>query len=138
MRSIAAGFRSWLAALTPVTSAGAQVDLSRIPETNSMPTITVNRTGGDAMQTLDSDGDSLQIEDFTLRVWGLTGKQASELMDAVFEELADFEGNMGSDRRCEAVIFGGLPTLDIGDADFGDETVRHVAEVTLTLQHSPQ
>lgn len=138
MRSIAAGFRSWLKDLTPVTDAGASVHVSRIPETDALPCLTINRAGGDPLQTLADDDDSLLMEDFELRAWGATGKAANELMDGVIEELEDFEGNMGSDRRCEAVIFAGLPTLDVGDVDFGDQLLRHFAEVTVTLQHSPQ
>lgn len=138
MRSIAAGFRAWAAALSAVTTAGASVSLSRIPETAAMPTITINRAGGDPLQTLDDDDDSLVLEDFELRVWGDSGKEANELMDGLYNALEDFAGNMGSDRRCEAVIFGGLPTLDVGDVDFGDEVARHVAGLTVTLQHSPQ
>jgi hypothetical protein len=138
MRSIAAGFRTWLQALAPVTSAGAKVHLSRIPETERLPCLTVNRAGGDPLQTLADDDDSLLMEDFELRAWAGTGKAADELMNAVIEELEDFEGNMGNDRRCEAVIFEGMPTLDVGDVDFGDQVLRHVAAVTVTLQHSPQ
>lgn len=138
MRSIAAGFRSWLQALTPVTAVSAKVHLSRIPETARIPCLTVNRTGGDPLQVLDTDDDSLQIEDFELRVWADSGKAANEMMDAVVAELENFEGNMGDDRTCEAVIFNGLPALDVGDADFGDEVLRHMATLSLTLQHSPQ
>lgn len=133
MRSIAAGFRAWLK-----EEAGVPTHLSRIPETDTCPCITVNRSGGDPLQTLDDDNDSLLMEDFELRTWAFTGKAANELMDAVIEELQDFEGDMGDDRRCEAVIFAGMPTLDVGDVDFGDQHLRHYAEVTVTLQHSPQ
>lgn len=138
MRSIAAGFRTWLAAQTAITAAGATVCLSRIPETADLPVVTINRSGGDPLQVLDTDDDSLQIEDFELRVWGGTAKAANELMDAIVERLDNFEGDMGSDRSCEAVIFNGMPTLDVGDVDFGDSTIRHVAEIPLTVQHSPQ
>lgn len=138
MRSIAAGFRGWLQALGPVTTAGAKVHLSRVPQTEECPCITVNRSGGDPLQVLDTDDDSLQIENFELRTWAFTGKEADELMDALVEELEDFEGNMGSARRCEAVLFDGLPSLDVGDIDFGDQKLRHFAELPVTLQHSPQ
>jgi hypothetical protein len=130
-------------ALAAVSSAGGAVDLSRIPETNSMPSITINRVGGDLNQTLDSDDDSLVFEEFEIRVWDILGKDANELMDAIMDGLVAVNGtaggvNFGSDRKCRAVIFAGLPSLDVGDVDFGDEVARHVAELSVQLQHSPQ
>jgi hypothetical protein len=112
------------------------VHLGHAPETVGARFILIQRLSTENYTTLDNPGDdSLRAETFRLTAYSKKGDEdCHTVADAIAEALDDYEGAMGTARRCEAVFIED----ESGDYDppvFMDG--YSLADITLTIQHSP-
>lgn len=135
MRSISHGFRAYLAALSAVTTATAQVRISAIDQSVTGTFIVVTRMGTEHFDTLGAADDSLLSEMFRVVVYDDGADVvAHTLADSIAETLDDFTGAMGSDRVVQNIFFPD-ESGDYTPPEFVDG--RFMAELMVTIQHSP-
>lgn len=133
MRSIKTGLRSFLDA--HASSGGAPVYIGRVDGDTAIPFIVLQRLHTENYDTLDSPGDdSLRAETFRITTYAKTDLPAHTIADTIAEALGDYEGAMGTDRRCEAVFIDD-ETGDYEPPEFVDGLA--LADLVVTIQHSP-
>jgi hypothetical protein len=133
MRSIKTGFRAFLDA--NAATAGAPVFIGRAEQNCPIPFIVMQRLRTEPYDTLDAPGDdSLRAETFRVTTYAHTDQAAHGIADAVAEVLDDYEGAMGSHRRCEAAWIED-ESGDYEPPEYVDGLA--VADLVVTIQHSP-
>lgn len=133
MRSIKTGLRAFLDA--HAASDGAPVHIGRAPQNVAIPFIVMQRLRNETYDTLDDPGDdSLRAETFRITTYARTDDVAHTIADELAEALDDYEGTMGSDRRCEAAWMED-ESGDYEPPEYVDGLA--VADIVVTIQHSP-
>jgi hypothetical protein len=75
----------------------------RIDETTPMPAVSIHRQSSEANDCLDAHNDAMLTEQFVVLPWAVTDEQALSLSSQLADDLDDYVGAMGTDRKARAI-----------------------------------
>lgn len=138
MSSIKPGLRSWVAARSAITSAGATVHITVVAQGSSLPYVRVLRQDQNRNGTLSDNDDSLVFEQMQLDCVASTADVAETLAAALVDDSAGLpalEGQLLNGRRVVAV--NDLISEDsYFEAEDGSGAHGHVVSVRCQIQHT--